>query len=239
MNTDMNGYANKLEVVPGRTRFIVAALLGSAVSLLLLTESAAQPTPPDFTGVWQRQDAPAEGADTPPPLTPEGQRLYERNLEAIANKDPELVPQLRCLPAGFPRFAEGESPFYFLQTPEVIGLVGGSGGRPQIIHMEDDHQDLWPRYMGDSIGRWEGDTLIVEVTEITTKNYLNDGGLPLSEELRVVERFRLLDHDTLQNEVTFEDPKILTKPWVVTFIYERHDELKPVERVCENLRLRP
>jgi hypothetical protein len=107
-----------------------------------------------------------------------------------------------------------------------------------MIYMEDKHLELWPFWMGDSIGKWEGDTLVVEVVGITSKTFLHDSGLPHSDALRVVERLKLIEGGkAIQNQVRMEDPKILTRPWEFTIVYERTDE-KPVESVCENTRLR-
>ena len=130
-------------------------------------------------------------------------------------------------------------PFFVAQTAKALIWVGGSGGRPQIVYIGDKHRDIWPLYMGDSIGSWQGDTLIVDVIDLTAKTFLHDNSMPHSDSLHVVERLRLLDGGkTLQNQITFEDPTILTKPWVMTVLYDRTDQ-KPLEDVCENARLRP
>lgn len=193
---------------------------------------------PDLTGLWVQRDRDRTGGPLPP-LTAEGQRAFERNKTGINNSDPEVDTILKCWPAGFPRLVMGGNPFFIAQTPKVVVWVGGSGGRPQMIYIDDKHQDLWPRFMGDSVGHWEGDTLVVEVTQLTPKTFLHDNGLPHSTSLRVVERLRLIEGGkTLQNQVTMEDPVMLAKPWVLTFVYERTTD-KPAEDVCENPRLHP
>ncbi len=186
-----------------------------------------------------KRSGPVEGEATPPPLTPEGAKLYERNKAATANSDAEIDTVLKCMPAGLPRSLLSGNPFYLAQTAKAIIWVGGSGGRPQIIYMEDKHQGLWPRYMGDSIGHWQQDTLVVDVIDLTAKTFLHDNSMPHSDSLHVVERLRLLDGGkTLQNQITLDDPAILSKPWVMTVLYDR-TENKPLEDVCENARLRP
>jgi hypothetical protein len=73
--------------------------------------------------------------------------------------------------------------------------------------------DLAPSWMGDSTGRWEGDTLVVETINFNDKTWLDRTGVPHSEELRVVERIRALDADHLEIDITMEDPVALTQPW--------------------------
>jgi hypothetical protein len=205
-----------------------------ALSTSVLAAGQGQP---NFSGSWVRR-GPVVDVNTAPPLTPAGKAQFEINKAGIEASDPKVDLILQCLPAGFPRSLEGGQPFYITQTSEALSWLGASGGRPQMVYMTDKHLKLWPFWMGDSIGHWEGDTLVVEVTDIITKTFLHDDGLPHSDVLRVVERLRLIEGGkALENRVRMEDPKILTKPWEFTVVYDRTDE-KPVESVCENTRLR-
>ena len=106
-----------------------------------------------------------------------------------------------------------------------------------MIYMNDDHLNSWPLFMGDAIGRWEGEELVVEVRNVNTKTFMHDSGLPHSDELYVMERLTLIeDGRALQNEIRMEDPVIFSEPWEYTVIHERSDE-KPAEVICENQRL--
>ena len=143
----------------------------------------AQQAVPNLSGSWVRRGDVVDPS-TAPPLTPEGARQYAINQAGIEASDPKIDLILQCLPAGFPRSIESGQPFYIAQTPEAIAWVGASGGRPQMIYMTDKHLGLWPFWMGDYIGKWDGDTLVVEVTGIITKTFLHDSGLPFERKTR-------------------------------------------------------
>ena len=105
-------------------------------------------------------------------------------------------------------------------------------GRPHV----SENIRLW---MGDSRGRWEGDTLVVDVTNFTDKGWIaNNGaarrikGIPQSEKLRVVERFTRTDEDTIRYEVTIEDPEMYTAPWKVSMPLTRDPEYRIYEYAC-------
>jgi hypothetical protein len=85
-------------------------------------------------------------------------------------------------------------------------------------------------WMGDSRGHWEGDTLVVNVTDHNDRTWFDMAGNFHSEALTVVERYTLLDADTLQYEATIEDPKVFTRPWTISMPLHRH---KDMERVLE------
>jgi len=83
--------------------------------------------------------------------------------------------------------------------------------------------DLAPSWMGDSTGHWEGDTLVVETVNFNDKTWIDREGVPHSEQLRVVERIRRLEDDSLQIDITIEDPVALMEPWVGQRTYRRVD----------------
>ena len=89
--------------------------------------------------------------------------------------------------------------------------------------------------MGHSIGRWDGDTLVVDTIGLNDKTWLDTAGHPHSDALHVVERIRRVDHDTLENTLTFDDPKTYTKSWTSTIIYKLHPDWSLREDiVCED-----
>jgi hypothetical protein len=104
----------------------------------------------------------------------------------------------------------------------------GAGGRPR-------GSDRIRSYMGDPRGRWEGDTLVVETTNFNGKTGSlgrNGNGNPTSDALRLVERFRLRDADTLEYQVTVDDPKTFSRPWTVAFPIRRDREYVFYEYAC-------
>ena len=216
---------------------IAVAMASLFVPIFAQTSANAQEAGGDMAGFWTRR-GPGVESSTAPPLTPEGQRRYDFNRAGIEASDPDVEFILQCLPAGFPRSIQGRATFYLAPTAAVVVWVGGAGGVAQMIYMNDDYLNSWPLYIGDAIGRWEGDTLVVEVHNVNTKTFAHDSGLPHSDELHVTERLTLIeDGRALRNEIIMDDPVILTEPWEYIVIYDRSDE-KPAEYVCENPRLR-
>lgn len=205
---------------------------------------------PDFSGLWATNgDAraatrvvdgrlangtPAEpGPGAPPPLTDEGRRLYEINKAGIEASDSSIDQGLRCVPSGFPRTAFNVSPVLIMQNEDVVAWLGESShGIPRKIWMTDEHQNMWPFRMGDTIGHWEGQTLVVDTKNIHHTTFFNTSGLPHSGELHVVERWDLIEGGTkLENKVTFNDPIVFTEPWEITIVYERTTN-RPIENIC-------
>ena len=97
--------------------------------------------------------------------------------------------------------------------------------------MDPSHVDGIDFWMGDSRGRWEGDTLVVNVSNHNDKTWFDMAGNFHSEALKLVERYTLVDADTIQYEVTVEDPKVFTRPWKISMPFHRHKEMEPDSRV--------
>jgi hypothetical protein len=95
-------------------------------------------------------------------------------------------------------------------------------------------KDLDPTWMGDSIGKWEGDTLLVDTIGFNDKTWLDMVGHPHSEALHLSERIRRVDHDTLQDDLTINDPKAYTKPWSGQQIFELKPSWRLGEYICED-----
>jgi hypothetical protein len=95
-------------------------------------------------------------------------------------------------------------------------------------------KDLAPTWMGDSIGRWEGDTLVVDTVGFNDRTWLDQVGHPHSDALHLVERIRRHDHDTLQIDFTFDDPKAYTQPWTGEKLFKLRLDWNISEYVCED-----
>ncbi len=144
-------------------------------------------------------------------------------------------PLSHCYLPGVPRIMYMEWPFQIFQTPthvamtfewtQVHRLIYTNGSTPP------DGLEFW---MGDSRGRWEGDTLVVEVTDHNDRTWFDMAGNFHSEALKVVERYTLLDRDTLQYEATIEDPKVFTRPWTIRMPMYRHKDMpRLLEYQCQ------
>ena len=116
---------------------------------------------------------------------------------------------------GYPLMMNSSTPVQFLITPEEVLVVNAYNEVRHIYTDGRDHppvEDLWPTVTGNSIGHWEGDELVIDTIMVTNPNEFFQGGPPLSEQARYVERIRL-DGDTLRLGLTIEDPVTLSAPW--------------------------
>jgi hypothetical protein len=143
-------------------------------------------------------------------------------------------PTALCLPPGVPRATiVGLFPMQIVQTPQQIVMLYEYMNVFRVIPLNAKHpDDLEPSYMGDSVGHWEGDTLIVDVTGFNDKTWLIGAGTFHSEKLHVVERYTPTDYDTIQYDVTMEDPEVLTKPWTFHTTIMRREGTRLREYVC-------
>jgi hypothetical protein len=123
-----------------------------------------------------------------------------------------------------------EAPMVFqvVVTPEETLFVMDHG---EVRHIYTDgrrhpaEDDLWPTLLGDSVGRWEGETLVIDTIARTAGPISMFGPAQLSEQAHFTERVRRIDKDTLEDQLTIEDPASLTRPWTITLRYERVRDL--------------
>jgi hypothetical protein len=195
---------------------------------------------PNWSGIWELdafvgqsdgQQFSAEGtrelkayaAAMKPSFTPEYQAKFDeihKKIAAAVAADPDHPPATHDPLCGPPPFPGTMSPgmYEWLATPEEVTFVSTVGAMRHIYTDGRKHppaDELWPTLMGDSIGHWEGDTLVVDT--IATRKRLYTGDLsgyfvPMSDQLHFTERVHLADHNRMQIEYTVEDPVALTKP---------------------------
>jgi hypothetical protein len=148
----------------------------------------------------------------------------EYNLDPKGRLD-RLDPMARCLPAGVPRFnySTGYNGYQFLQTAGYVTMVGEWNHHHRFIPVDGrPHLPQGIRlWMGDARGRWEGQTLIIDTANFQGENWLDMVGAFHSEALRVVERYRIVDGDTIAYEATIDDPKVYTQPWKLAGWFNR------------------
>ena len=220
-----------------------------ALAVLWSTGAAAQ-TPPDLSGVWAPYRA-GRGADpklSPPPPTPivlkpqyakpyEARRAVED--EAVKRGEPLATPAVQCVPYGFPRMmAVASYPAEILQRPSQITLITEAFSEVRRIFMNQPQlpiDEVPPGYYGHSVGKWEGDTLVVDTVGIK-ESVPSYQMLPHSTQMRITERIRLVTLDMLHDQITIEDPVVLEKPFTYTLAYRRMPNYKMVEFICENNR---
>ena len=207
---------------------------------------------PNLTGVWQAlntahwdlQDHSARGPATPGASAadgmPAGKGVVEGNeipyLPAALKQKQEnfakrmaLDPLHKCYLPGVPRIMYMPFPFHIFQTPGYIAMAFEYVHAFRTIFTDgsehpDGHIDWW---MGDSRGRWEGDTLVVDVTHFGPETWFDRAGNYHSDALHLVERYTLIGPDHINYEVTVEDPNVFSRPWKMSMVLYRKKEPYP------------
>ena len=136
-------------------------------------------------------------------------------------------PYTHCLPISAPRIMASPRTRQIAQYPGYLTILNESGGHPfRVVYMDSRPHlpadiKLW---RGDSRGRWEGNTLVIETTNFNGLSWFGSGGDFYSDDLRITERLTMVDADTIHYAATIDDPKVSTKPWTIVFALERNQE---------------
>jgi hypothetical protein len=218
---------------------------------------------PDLNGIWQaRNTAYADLQDHPARLlgdqksarlfSPAGLGVVQDNEipyrpEAVAKKRENFEhqetsdPMARCFMAGVPRSMYLPVPFEIAQSAKYIAIVSEYSHSERVVYVNGStHPRDISFWMGDSRGHWEGDALVVDVTNFNDKTWFDLAGNFHSDALHVVERLTLADPDTLQYVATIEDPKVFTRPWTISMpIYrvQRTERPELFEYECASMLL--
>jgi hypothetical protein len=170
------------------------------------------------------------------PYLPAAAAKKKENFENRLTADPEV----KCYMPGVPRAAYLPYPFQIVQTPKYVLMAYEYAGANRTIFMDKASPPPADSWMGHSVGRWEGDTLVVDVTAQNDETWFDRAGNFHSDALHVVERYTPLSADALTYEATIEDPKVFSRPWKITMpLYRRLEknaqllEFKCVEFVEE------
>jgi hypothetical protein len=230
-----------------------SVLIVSAATVALAQAPAAYKAPrtadgkPDLNGVWQAlntanwniQDHAAEAG----PVAslgaafsiPGGQGVVEGNeipyQPWAAKKKQEnaanwmkLDPEIKCYMPGVPRATYMPYPFQIVQTPQNILIAYEFASATRIIRMNSEAKSPTDSWMGWSRGRWDGETLVVDVTDLSDQTWFDRAGNFHSDALHVIERYTRIQPDVLLYEATIEDPKVFTRPWKISMPLYRHLE---------------
>ena len=156
--------------------------------------------------------------------------FYQQNIDSLRAGDLEDHSRVWCSPDGVPRIWAQPYPFRIVQTPGQTTILYERNGIYRLVQMDTpvpDVFDLFPYFMGNSYGHWEGDTLVIEVVGFKARTtFMDDTGVPQSDQLRVIERLRKIGDDQLEVVVTIEDPVVFTRPWDARFLFERRDDIQ-------------
>ena len=150
---------------------------------------------------------------------------FESRLVADVYRPEVGDPELKCYLPGVPRANYMPYPFQIVQTPRYVLMVYTYANANRIIHMENHEEPPVGTWMGWSNGRWEGDTLVVDVTGLNGYSWFDRAGNFASENVHVVERYTRIGSDHLEYEATIEDPTVFTRPWKIRMpLYRIVDE---------------
>jgi hypothetical protein len=203
----------------------------------------------DLSGVWSQKRPPAtadqywvyEFSKEEPPMTAWGEVQYKAAKPSFGphsfSIDQTNDPVYRgCFPPGVPRIFLHPFPMQIVEAAgEVIMLFEYDSMRRQIFTDGRPHSGAaGPTWMGDSVGHWENDTLVVDTVGFNDKTWLDRIGHPHTSALHLIERIRRPDHDTLVDDITIEDAKAYTKPWTAHEYFQLEPDWNLLEQFCED-----
>ena len=208
---------------------------------------------PDLSGLWEnprgangQPATPVQPTSGPPaptfrdvgagfkeslPFQPWALELRKKRQEQNSKDNPDA----HCLPMGFMQFHMHPQPRKIIQTPGLILIVYEANNGLRQIFLDGralPGPDAQPWWYGYSIGKWDGDTLLVETTGLRDGGWLDIIGSPQTDAAKVIERFRRINHGSLEIEVTVDDPKAYTKPWTVKFTQRLMPDAELIEFTC-------
>jgi hypothetical protein len=223
----------------------VCARAGAAVAAVfamsVVSGSAFGQTAPDVSGTYWATQYSAKvqlvgGGELP--LTPKGKAAYEKNMAGL--KDGSISDDARkyCVPDGPVRVLATPYPFEIFQAPPgQVTIIHELNHQIRVIALNKPlpkYEELvaFPYYNGHSVGRYEGDTLVVETAGFNEKTFLDATGAPHTDELITVERYRKISPTQLEVVVTVKDPDYYTREWQARFVYAKRDDVRLEDYVC-------
>jgi hypothetical protein len=211
---------------------------------------------PDLSGIWMRFAGQGGGAagtpvpappGTPPiatffdvgagfpeglPFQPWAAELKKTRNDANSKDNPDAL----CLPMGFMQFHMHPQPRRIIQTPALITILYEANFGLRYIYTDGrplpPNGEPQPFWYGYSIGRWEGDTLVVETNNLKDDGWLDVRGSPFTEQARITERFRRVNFGKLEIDITIDDPKAYTKPFTVRVNQQIMVDGEMIEFIC-------
>jgi hypothetical protein len=203
--------------------------------------SAATPHKPDgkidMSGIWivsgpkYLQNLAADLKPGDVPMQPWAAALTKERMSGVhASEESDA----NCLPQGVPKVNATPVPFKIVQNPDEVIILYEAFGLYRQVFMDGRElpKDPNPSWMGYSVGKWDGDSLVVETSGFNGKTWLDQAGHPASEALVVTERFRRPNFGQLKIDVTINDPKAYTKPWTITEEMHLLGDTELLEFVC-------
>jgi hypothetical protein len=193
---------------------------------------AAQPGPPQFGALFAEPAGTGivEGNEIPyqPWALAKKKENFANRLVRVKADDVRLEPldpEAKCYLPGVPRATYMPFPFQITQGNNRIIIAYEFANASRIIYLDKKEAAPIDSYMGWSLGHWDGDTLVVDVTGLNDKTWFDRAGNFHSDEMHVIERYTPVSSEVLQYEATIDDPKVFTRPWKISFpLYRRIDK---------------
>lgn len=220
-------------------------LLAGAAALAMAASASAQDTPratdyqevlklPDWSGIWYPDwGALFGGRAAVPQLTPAAQAVYDKYLADTKENGPNQAAQAQCLPPGLPGVMQQPYPIEILYSPGRVTILTEAYTQVRRIYTDGrknpEEPDLF--FIGNSVGHWEGDVLVVETVGLHPSTYIAPG-IGHGEKMKIVERIWLEKPGQLMDEMTITDPDTLTQPFVTRVAYKLDNSYPIREYVC-------
>ncbi len=135
-----------------------------------------------------------------------------------------LDPEVKCFMPGIPRATYMPYPFQIVQSGDNILMTYEFASASRVVRMNGQEKSPAPAWMGWSVGRWDGETLVIDVTDHMEETWFDRAGNYHSDALKVTERYTAIDANTLSYQATIEDPKVFSRPWTISMpLYRRRE----------------
>jgi hypothetical protein len=155
------------------------------------------------------------------PYTPEGRKKKQENQQNWLTRDPEI----KCYLPGLPRATYMPFPFQIFQSESHVFIAYEYAGAVRNVYLKDPGPPQVDTWMGQSVGRWDGDTFVIEANGFNDQSWFDRAGNHHSEQLTVVERYTMTDADHIRYEATIQDPRTFTRPWTISMpLYRRVEQ---------------
>ena len=168
------------------------------------------------------------------PMLPWAKALFDKRQSNSDVRDPEAY----CLAPGHPRFAANLFPFQIFQTQDRVIFLYEKLNSFRVVYMDGrahTSPDKWsPNFQGESIGHWDGDTLVIDTVGNNDKSWLDASGHPKTEKLHLTEKWHRVNQLIMHYEVTIDDPGAYSKPWTNSWNMIFHPGMELFDYVCED-----
>ena len=170
-----------------------------------------------------------------PNIKPWAKEVMKRENERVLAGGIGFTPRSSCMPAGVPAFMlfPVVEPIFFVQSPKMVLMIFSGDAQIRHIYLDVPHSTHpQPSWYGESVGHYDGDTLVIDTIGFNDKTYVDNFRTPHSDKLHVVERWKLAEDKAMQVTFTVDDPNTFNEPWTATYSFHRIERPLFDEEVC-------